>query len=172
MSDYRVTVKRWDRGWELHIDGVGVTQARNLGEADAMVRDYVAIMEGDDAAKSAAFVYSYKLPAVGKFKQARKASDAAEQASIRAAAQARDAVADLVKLGLTGADMSKLLAVSPQRVSQLVAAARSPQKAATALANRRQVAAKKAPKSPAKVAAKNANRGQVAKSPKRGGVNA
>ena len=34
-----VTAKRWKHGWELHIDGVGVTQSRTLDTAGQMVRD-------------------------------------------------------------------------------------------------------------------------------------
>lgn len=32
QMSYRVTAKRWKRGWELHIDGVGVTQCRTARE--------------------------------------------------------------------------------------------------------------------------------------------
>lgn len=42
METYRVTPKRWERGWELHIEGVGVTQCSELGEAEDVARDYVA----------------------------------------------------------------------------------------------------------------------------------
>ncbi len=30
MSAYTVHAKPWAHGWELHIEGVGVTQSRNL----------------------------------------------------------------------------------------------------------------------------------------------
>jgi hypothetical protein len=29
-----VTARRWAHGWELHIDGVGVTQSRTLASAE------------------------------------------------------------------------------------------------------------------------------------------
>jgi hypothetical protein len=35
-------------GWELHIDGVGVTQSHNLTTAEDMVRDYIALDLGVD----------------------------------------------------------------------------------------------------------------------------
>ena len=41
MSTYSVRAKRWAHGWELHIADVGVTQSRNLGEAEQAVRDYI-----------------------------------------------------------------------------------------------------------------------------------
>ena len=44
MNDtYQVRARRWAHGWEIHIDGVGVTQSRSLAGAEAMVRDYVAL---------------------------------------------------------------------------------------------------------------------------------
>jgi hypothetical protein len=50
MSTYTVRAKRWKHGWELHIDGVGVTQSRNLDGAEKMVRDYIETLTGRDAA--------------------------------------------------------------------------------------------------------------------------
>lgn len=50
MTTYTVTAKRWEHGWELHIDGVGVTQSRTLDSADRMVRDYIKSLTGRDAA--------------------------------------------------------------------------------------------------------------------------
>ena len=46
---YTVTAKRWEHGWELHIDGIGVTQSRLLSDAEAMVRDYLATDDVPDA---------------------------------------------------------------------------------------------------------------------------
>ena len=43
MKIYRVCAKRWARGWELHIDDVGVTQSRSLRDAEGMARDYIAL---------------------------------------------------------------------------------------------------------------------------------
>lgn len=41
MKTYQVTAKRWERGWELHIESVGVTQSRTVKDAEAMIRDYL-----------------------------------------------------------------------------------------------------------------------------------
>jgi hypothetical protein len=38
MSTYTVRAKRWKHGWELHTDGIGVTQSRNLDGAERMAR--------------------------------------------------------------------------------------------------------------------------------------
>src|SRR5579884_3031261 len=43
VTTYRVTARRWALGWELHIDGVGVTQSRTLLSAEDMVREYIAL---------------------------------------------------------------------------------------------------------------------------------
>ena len=40
---YTAIAKRWSGGWELHIDGVGVTQSHSLEKAEYMVRDYIAM---------------------------------------------------------------------------------------------------------------------------------
>ena len=36
MRTYSVRAKRWEHGWELHIEGVGVTQSHGLKDAEMM----------------------------------------------------------------------------------------------------------------------------------------
>ena len=48
MTTYVVRAKRWAHGWELHIDGIGVTQSRTLDAAEQMVRDYVETLTDRD----------------------------------------------------------------------------------------------------------------------------
>lgn len=43
---FTAQAKRWAGGWELHVDGVGVTQSRTLDDADQMVRDYIESLTG------------------------------------------------------------------------------------------------------------------------------
>lgn len=47
-------VKRWQTeqggGWELHVDGVGVTQVDHLAEAEAQVRDFIETVTGSSSA--------------------------------------------------------------------------------------------------------------------------
>ena len=45
---FTVQAKRWARGWELHVDGVGVTQSGTLDDAEAMVCDYIESLTGRD----------------------------------------------------------------------------------------------------------------------------
>ncbi len=40
---FEVQVKPWEYGHELHIAGLGVTQAENLADAEAVARDFIAL---------------------------------------------------------------------------------------------------------------------------------
>ena len=42
-TSYEVRAKRWARGWELHVEGVGVTQSKTLVSASKMAREYVSM---------------------------------------------------------------------------------------------------------------------------------
>jgi hypothetical protein len=117
---YEVVAKRWRRGWELHIPGVGVTQSRSLSDAEGMARDYVALAL--DVPEDSFEVRI--VPEVGggvdqKVKQTREAITAAAQAQSRVAETSRALVGELKELGLTGKDVAVVLGVTPQRVSQL-----------------------------------------------------
>ncbi len=46
MSTYTVTVATWDHGWELHIDGVGVTQTTSVSDAERAAREYLSLALG------------------------------------------------------------------------------------------------------------------------------
>jgi hypothetical protein len=48
VTTYTALAKRWEHGWELHIDEMGVTQSRTLADAEDMVRDYIATFTGQD----------------------------------------------------------------------------------------------------------------------------
>ena len=50
---YTVTASRWERGWELRIEGVGATQSRGLADAEKMVRSYLRMDFGEEAAAAA-----------------------------------------------------------------------------------------------------------------------
>jgi DNA-directed RNA polymerase specialized sigma subunit len=95
VTTYNVTA----RHWKQHIDGVGVTQSRNLAEAETMVRDD------------------------GEARSARDAVAAADKATREAAARSRKVVRDLHQAGLCGRDIAAILGMSPQRISQLLKSA-------------------------------------------------
>lgn len=122
MKTYRVVAKRWAHGWELHIDGVGVTQSRTLGEAEAMVRDYIAVdldASPDDVDVELAVSLGDSLDALRQ--EVREASDRAAVAQTQAAERSRILVRQLRDAGLSGREIATVLDVSPQRVSQLLA---------------------------------------------------
>ncbi len=118
---YRVRALRWEKGWELHIDGVGVTQARKLNEAEEMARDYIAL-ELDVPEGSFAIEIT---PDVGAslnegMRRARRVLEVAELAQRNAVHSSRDIVRRLRDEGLSGREIAVALKITPQRVSQLL----------------------------------------------------
>lgn len=133
-TTYAVIAKRWDRGWELHIDGVGVTQARTLNEAEAMARDYIEL---DTGAAPGSFSVEI-VPEIGggvddEARAARRAVIAANEAQRAAAALSRDVAGKLSMAGLSGREIAVVLRISPQRVSQLLNGWRSSMAAVEAI---------------------------------------
>ena len=126
-TTYKVRAKRWARGWELYIHEVGVTQSRSLGDAEAMVRDYIAL---DREVSSKSFEVDI-TPEVGdgldeEVVEVRRQIATAAEAQRRAAESLRALAGRLKAKGLTGKDMAVVLGVTPQRVSQLVGKPRKP----------------------------------------------
>ena len=121
MTSYQVEARRWSRGWELHIEGEGVTQSHSLAEAESMVRDYIALMHEIDPDSFDVEI----TPVVGNgldemVRHAREAVADAEEARRRAAVHSRQIVSRLRSAGLSGRDIAVVLGVSAQRVSQLL----------------------------------------------------
>jgi predicted XRE-type DNA-binding protein len=121
VSTYTVRAKRWKHGWELHIDGIGVTQSRNLASAEQMVRDYIETLTEHDTAYDTVTI----SPEVGHgldqaAEAAREAIFEAETALRTAAARMRQVARQLRQEGLSGRDIAAILHVSAQRVSQLL----------------------------------------------------
>lgn len=124
MTAYNVVARHWKRGWELHIEGVGVTQSRSLTDAETMVRDYIESLTGADAGADTILI----TPEVGggldeEVLAAREAVASADRATRDAAARSRKAASDLKQAGLSGRDIAAILKVSAQRVSQLLKSA-------------------------------------------------
>lgn len=127
MSTYRVRAKRWKHGWELHIDGVGVTQSRNLDGAEQMVRDYIETLTEHDTTDDVVII----KPEIGNgldeaAEAVRGAISEAEQALPAAAAGSRQLASQLRQEGLSGKDIAAILHVSAQRVSQLLKNPKTP----------------------------------------------
>jgi predicted transcriptional regulator len=121
MTTYTVRAKRWLHGWELHIDGVGVTQSRSLGDSERMVRDYIESLTDRDMARDKVVI----TPEIGggldqAAQAARDGLAEAESALRAAAARSRKVARELQQAGLSGRDIAQILKVSAQRVSQLL----------------------------------------------------
>lgn len=120
-TPFTVRARRWKRLWELHIDGVGVTQASRLNRAEETAVSYIAMvldLQPEDIRVDI-------VPEVGQgideqVRTARHAVLVAQEAQEAAARQSRQVVQLLGREGLTQAEVAAVLAVSPQRVSQLL----------------------------------------------------
>ncbi|MFM8894558.1 MAG: sigma factor-like helix-turn-helix DNA-binding protein [Actinomycetales bacterium] len=123
---YTAHARRWDHGWELHVDGVGVTQVRVLEHAKAQVCDLVETMTDSRPAEEHVEV---TLDMGDPGTQARNVREMTAQAADlqrRAASASRQVVADLRGAGLSVSDIATVLGVSRGRVSQLLADAPEP----------------------------------------------
>lgn len=120
-TTYTAAAKRWKHGWELHVDGVGVTQSKTLLDAEGMARDYIAIVL-DVPEDSFAVEVKPEMGAGidGELLTLQEADQAVAKAQQRATAQRESVTRALVAEGLSGREIAKLLGISPQRVSQLL----------------------------------------------------
>ena len=119
-TTYHVTAKPWKGGWELHIDGVGVTQVVNLSRAEQQVRDYIETdLEVD--VSNAAIVIDYDLGGIEReVAGAKKAVVDATIAQKNAAIRSRAVVRKMRDRGIKQSDIAAVVGVSKGRVSQLM----------------------------------------------------
>ncbi|MHB8188140.1 MAG: sigma-70 RNA polymerase sigma factor region 4 domain-containing protein [Dermatophilaceae bacterium] len=123
-NTYRVDAKRWEHGWELHVEGVGVTQSKSLHSAARMAREYISLVEGisDESTIDVEILPKIDAALGQEVIAARKAVHELAERQREVAALSRAAAKDLAGSGLSGADIAVVLDVSPQRVSQLLRA--------------------------------------------------
>ena len=123
MRTFTVTAKQWKRGWELHIEDVGVTQARRLNrKATDMARDFInRILDIPIEEISLEWRYDFtdeqNLGEDARAAQAATREAAAAQKS--AAVRIREVAGRLRSHGVTGREAATILGMSPQRYSQL-----------------------------------------------------
>lgn len=120
VTRFDVTAKRWERGWELHIDGVGVTQSRTLRDAEAMIRSYLALDLGDAIAEHSEVHVTVQVDGMREVEKVRKEIDRLAEQQRRVARDSRALAKRLKAAGLTGADAAHVMGVSEQRFSQLL----------------------------------------------------
>ena len=118
-SAYTVRAVKWSGGWELHIDGEGVTQVRTLDKAVDQVRAYLGSLRDRDMSE-ATIAIEPDLGGLEKaVREARAGAVAAAKAQIEAAAAQRSVVKALRDEGLSVTDAAAVLGVSRGRISQL-----------------------------------------------------
>jgi hypothetical protein len=121
---YKVEVTREGRWWMVHIPEIdGLTQARRIGEAELMAREYIAVSTGTPIADIDVTLTSVFVPGQGDILAAAHRVEelrrAAEQAEAKAADALRDYAKHLADEGIPVRDTAALVHVSPQRVSQV-----------------------------------------------------
>ena len=119
---YTVNARRWEHGWELHVEGVGVTQSKSLHSASRIAREYISLVRSiNDESTIDVEIRPHIDNALGdEVIAARKAVHELGERQREVAALSRTAARDLAASGLSGADIAVVLEVSPQRVSQLL----------------------------------------------------
>lgn len=126
---YTVTAKRWKGGWELHINGEGVTQARTLASAEQAVRDYIATLHDlDEVTDDVVIVPELDRETRAKIRKVKERQREVERVQREVAADARSVVRELRSRGLSVTDVAAVLDLSRGRVSQLAADVASPSK--------------------------------------------
>jgi len=120
-TTYRVTAKRWAQGWELHISGVGVTQASTLERADRAVRDYLATILDAEAISDEVVITPDLDGLEVDVAAAREAVADAARLQKEAAGKSREVARALRAAGLSVSDTAAVLGISRGRVSQLTA---------------------------------------------------
>lgn len=88
MKTYKVTAKRWEHGWELHIDGVGVTQSRGVADSEEMVRHYLEL-EGVNEPFAVDIAFKAEDDLDVEIQEARRAAEEAATAQEVAAEKSR-----------------------------------------------------------------------------------
>jgi len=123
MNTISATAHRWERGWELWIDGEPVTQVSTLDKAGEQIRDYLDTIAPEVDHSGWTVVVDPDLGELGdRVKAAREATASASRAQEEAAASSREVARALRDAGLSVTDSAAILGVSRGRVSQLVAA--------------------------------------------------
>lgn len=117
---YTVHAKRWEHGWELHVDGEGVTQSRSLATAERTVRDYLSLTLDREVDDEIVIVPEIGDALRRDVANTRSLVRSLAERQVRVAAESRRVAHELAEAGLKGAEIATVLGVSPQRASQLL----------------------------------------------------
>jgi DNA-directed RNA polymerase specialized sigma subunit len=121
-DSYSVVAKRWTNGWELHVEGEGVTQVRTLADAEDQVRDYLETLH-EASASAAQVVVFVDLDGYEREVYAARIASAEAQEALRDAAERSRKVAWALRheKGMSVTDTAAVMGISRGRVSQLLA---------------------------------------------------
>lgn len=118
---YKATVTHGDRYWIVDVEGVGVTQARHLGELAKMTSDLIAVLTDVDPT-GIDVEFDIQLPEEVRdhLERAGTLRETATLANKEAADEVRRAARQLHDSGVPLRDIGRALGVSHQRAHQLV----------------------------------------------------
>ena len=125
-KSYVATASREGQWWVITVDGVGVTQSRTLRDAPNTARGLISAMLDVDEEEIVVLVEpALDRELAEQVRVARKQVADLNRLQRDTATASREAARALVAAGVSGADAATVLGVSPQRVSQLLASAKS-----------------------------------------------
>lgn len=117
---YLVRAVPWEHGWELHIDGEGVTQTTTLARAGQVVHDYLETLREHDIDDELDIVWSYDLGGLEiEVEQAQHRMMQA-QGELYFAAEEMRKVVDRLHHDRSIRDIARIMNLSPARISQLL----------------------------------------------------
>ncbi len=127
-GSFTATARRSQGWWALEVTGDDLqypayTQARRLDQAEAMVRDLLALHFGIDVTKTGnvEIVPVLEAPLAAEVSKTRHTRDKADKLRVDAVWLTRQTAQHLKEQGLPQRDISILLGISHQAVSQLLA---------------------------------------------------
>lgn len=120
MSAYTVRAVPWAEGWELHVDGVGVTQVRTLDRAVSQVHDYVETVTDEEDPDLQVLLHVELGGLEKRVAQVRSEVAEVELARSRVAFELRAVTRALRERGLSVTDMAVVLGVTRGRISALI----------------------------------------------------
>ena len=124
MHQYKVEITRDGRWWMVHIPEIdGLTQARRIGEAEQMAREFIALETSTPITQVMVTIASITVPRLGDIQEPaadiRDLRDVARKAEVAFADATKRYAKRATRAGIPVRDIAELLGVSPQRVSQL-----------------------------------------------------
>ncbi len=116
---YIAKAKRWEHGWEIHVEGVGVTQVRLLEQAIPQARDLIETML-DLRVDESEIELDFQIGAlVNEIHEVKQLTADAAKLQTQAAVRVRTLVDELRASGFSVSDTATILGVTRGRVSQL-----------------------------------------------------